>query len=116
MYNASDKPKGLPPLVTGSPSPQKARQGRSSKVISSPIKQPVIANRPLTVPPLKLDTVLKQPVISSPDNSPPSSPLRSPSPSKVLRSISEKTSAIKVRVEHAVSPRAALAAKFEGIE
>lgn len=120
MYNATDKPKGLTPFVTGSPAQGKGQPDGTGNAPLSSVKPPAIKNRPVTVPPLKLDKPEKKSVIASPDHSPPSSPPRSPirltSPAKVLRSISEKASTVKVRVEHAVSPRLNLAETFEGIE
>ncbi len=122
MHNATDKSLQITPTVCspGSPAPGAPRPEPADGALASPARRPAIASRPVAVPPLQLKNLDKMPVVLSPDTSPVKSPThlpaKSPTPRKVLRSISDKASAAKSRIDCAVSPRSRMAKLFEGVE
>lgn len=118
MYKAAGKPKDTFPAVIGLGSSAQWTPPQAGRDLpGTPPKTPTLASRRPVVPPLKPEHAENSPVVSSPDiASPLSSPARSPSPRKALRSLSEKASAVKTRVEDAVSPRARTARMLDGVE
>lgn len=121
MYKATAKPKDNQPAIAGVGSPAlvpvtpKGAKGG----VTSPLQQPVLENRQKSVPPLKLNDVTGQSVITSPEARPsaaPGSPVKALSPRKVIRSISEKLSVVSPRIEEALSPRAKATGVLDGVE
>lgn len=123
MYNATDKCSGSTrrPPDTGSPAPAEATPRRQA---GPPARSPAIANRTPVVPPLKLagqseagsSAEPDSRILSSPPSSPTRSPLKSTSPRKVARCVSEKLSSARTQVAGALSPRMKVADLLQGVQ